>query len=401
MNPLPEPQKYKLNVKPPNIISLIILSAFASMGAALITPALPSISQYFGISSGHAQLTVTAFLTGYALGQLIYGPLANRFGRKPTFYIGIDIATLGSLFSIMSAPTNSFDLMITGRLFEALGSSVGLVVCFTIINDFYFPEQARKMIGFMSLAFAIVPGVAIAIGGFITQYLQWLFCFYFLFIYGFMLILPAVTLPETITQYDKNALHGKYLLSGYLKMFKNKKLMAYSFIYGLTCASIYIFSAQGPLLGIHRLGYAPAVYGMMGLIPYAGAVVGSMITINFSKKLSANHMILIAMVCEFTASIIMLVCFAIGCFNIFTLIFPMILFMAGHALLVSNAAGQAIMQSDDKANASAVTNFIGVATGVLGTFALSTMHFHSVLLLPILLNVCLVIMIGIYFFEVR
>ena len=102
---------YKLDTKEPHIIALIVLSAFASMGALVMTPALPQISKYFAISIQQTQLTVTSFLFGYAVGQLIYGPIANRFGRKKALYIGIVIATIGSLFSILSSPTESFHLL--------------------------------------------------------------------------------------------------------------------------------------------------------------------------------------------------------------------------------------------------------------------------------------------------
>src|SRR3990167_443019 len=169
-------QLYKLTSKKPHIISLMLLSAFAAMGAIIMTPALPTIATFFGKSVGTTQFAVTSFLLGYAIGQLIYGPLANRYGRKIALYIGIAIATLGSVFSILSSPIESFSLLITGRLLEALGSSAGLAISFAMINDYYFEEQARKMTGLLMLAFAIVPGVATAVGGILVQYLGWRAC---------------------------------------------------------------------------------------------------------------------------------------------------------------------------------------------------------------------------------
>ena len=401
MNQEPTVEKYKLNVKPPNVISLIILSAFASMGAVLITPALSTISHYFNISTGHAQLTVTSFLLGYAVGQLIYGPIANRLGRKPAFYIGITVATIGSIFSILSSPADSFALLIFGRLLEALGASVGLVVCFTIINDFYFPNQSRRMVGFMSLAFAIVPGIAIAVGGLITEYFHWQLCFFFLLAYGLILIIPAVTLPETITKVDPKALEGRYLLSGYKTMFKNRKLMAYSFIYGLTCACIYVFCAESPIIGIRHLHFAPGTYGLIGLIPYTGAIFGSFITIHFSKKYSGLQMLRLGIAAEVTGTILMFTAFLLGFVNMVTLIAPMIIFMIGHALLCGNASTLGINESEDKANASAVVNFTAVGTGVIGTFILSMLHSHNLMVLPTIFAVSMLGMVLIYYFEVN
>lgn len=94
----------KESSKEPHLLSLMLLSAFAVMGAIILTPDLPKITSFFHISTGTSQLSVSIFLLGYAGGQLIYGPLANRYGRKPALYIGIVVATVGSLFSILSSP---------------------------------------------------------------------------------------------------------------------------------------------------------------------------------------------------------------------------------------------------------------------------------------------------------
>src|SRR3990167_8469617 len=132
------PPTYRLTGKAPHIVALMLLSAFAQMGAILMMPALPEIADYFGKSVGATQLVVTSFLLGYAIGQLVYGPLANHYGRKFSIYVGICIATLGTLFSILSSPFNSFSLLIIGRFLEAIGSSAGLSISYTMINDFYY-----------------------------------------------------------------------------------------------------------------------------------------------------------------------------------------------------------------------------------------------------------------------
>src|SRR3990167_3264566 len=229
-------QLYRLKSKVPHIISLMLLSAFAAMGAIVMTPALPQIANFFGKNVGSTQLVVTSFLLGYAIGQLIYGPLANRYGRKFALYAGIIIATLGSLFSILSSPADSFTLLIIGRFLEAIGSSAGLAISFAMINDFYFEEQARKITGLLMLAFAIVPGVATAVGGVLVQYINWHACFYFLLIYGLVLLIPVYRLPETLSQKDLNATRVKNIFSNYVQKFLNKKLIGFACISGFSSA---------------------------------------------------------------------------------------------------------------------------------------------------------------------
>ena len=391
----PITQTYRQIGKQPHIISLMLLSAFAAMGAILMTPALPLIASFFRTSMGLTQLTVTSFLLGYALGQLMYGPLANRFGRKPALYIGIVIATLGSLFSIISSPIESFHLLILGRFLEALGSSAGLVVCYAVINDFYFPDQARRITAVLMLAFAIVPGVAVAIGGLLTQYINWQACFYFLLFYGLTLIYPVYHLPETVAQFDYHALHYRHIFKNYLHIFKNKKLVCYALIAGFSTANVYVFGAEGPFIGIHLLHIPPGIYGLLGLTPFIGSLMGCLIVIRLTW-MNPLTVLKIAFVLELIAALIMLFCFVFHVVTLFTLLLPMALLCIGHPILLGTGLALAIQQTDDKANGSAVTNFAQMSMAVLMTFLLGALHIAAAWIMPLIFLIALFLMACLY-----
>jgi DHA1 family bicyclomycin/chloramphenicol resistance-like MFS transporter len=155
--------------------TLLLLISFASVNAVLFTPALPTIAHYFGVAEDTAQQTITLFLIGYALGQLIYGPLANRFGRKPALYIGITLQILSSLLCVLAGVLNEFWLLVLGRFLLALGSAVGLKMTFTLVNESYEPKVASRKMSYLMLAFAITPGIGVAVGGRRhAEYLLWL-----------------------------------------------------------------------------------------------------------------------------------------------------------------------------------------------------------------------------------
>lgn len=390
----------RLSGKEPHIVGLTLLSGFAVMGAILMTPALPAIAHFFNKSVGSTQLTVTSFLLGYALGQLVYGPIANHLGRKPAFYVGIAIATLGSLFSIIASPIESFDLLITGRLLEALGASAGLVVCFTLINDFYYPKEARHITGFMMVAFAIVPGVAIAIGGVLTQYINWQACFYFLLLYGLLLLYPAVKMPETLRQRDPHALNMRHILKNYAKLFCNKKLVAYSLCSGFSTACIYVFGAEGPFIGIHLLHIEPATYGLLGLTPFIGTLLGCVINIRLTH-IHAMRMLKIAFALELFAALIMLLCFSLHIISLITLLLPMVLLCMGHPIMAGTALSQAMTQTEDRANGSAVMNFIAMSMPVLMTLLLGTMRISAAWVMPAIFLIALGVMFVVYVMLLR
>lgn len=393
-------QTYRLVGKEPHILSLMLLSAFAAMGAILMTPALPEIAKYFNTSVGAAQLTVTSFLLGYALGQLVYGPIANRFGRKPAFYIGIVIATSGSLFSILSSPIESFHLLILGRFLEALGASAGLAVCFTVINDFYYQEQARRITGLLMLAFAIVPGVAIAIGGVLAEYIDWQACFYFLLLYGLILIYPIYRLPETIARLDPKALHYQYMFRNYWQIFLNKKLIGYALLSGFSSACIYVFGAEGPFIGIHLLHISPATYGLLGLTPFIGTFIGSLLIIRLSQY-DPILVLKMAFLIELIAALAMLAAFGLHWVTLFTLLVPMGLLCIGHPIMAGTALSLAMRQTEDKGNGSAMMNFAAMSMPVLMTFLLGMLHIGAAWIMPLVFLIALSLMICVYIVLLR
>lgn len=391
---------FRLPGKKPDIISLMLLSAFASMGAIVMMPALPTMADFFNKDIGTTQLAVTTFLFGYAVGQLFYGPLANRYGRKAALYIGIFIATLGSLFSIFSSPTDSFSFLIIGRFLEAFGATAGLAISVTIINEFYFEKDARKIMGLLMLAFAIVPGIAIATGGYLVQYFHWISCFYFLLFYGLLLLYPAYQLPETLQQKDFDAIKIHYVLQHYKDKLINKELMAFAILCGLSGGCVYVFGAEGPFIGIHLLKISPSMYGLLGLTPYIGTFFGSILVVRFAKYNSIT-VIKFAFLIELISSIAMLILFLVHDVNLYSMLIPMGIFCIGNPILTATAITLAMQQDSDKSNTSAVANFTSISMPVLLTFLLGATHIASPWIMPVIFLFALMLMCGIYWWAIK
>jgi MFS family permease len=371
------------------------------MGAIIFAPALPEIAQYFNISQGHSQLTITLFLLGYAVGQLIYGPLSNRLGRKPAFYIGIFIATMGSLISIFAEPLHSFKFLIFGRMLEALGSSAGLVISFTIISDHYYPEQARRIIAYLMLAFAIVPGFATLIGGTLVAHFHWISCFYFLLIYGLVMIVPAYRLAETATTLNKYALHYREIRTNYSVAFKNRLLRNTTLFFGLSGMCIYTYVACAPFIAIDYIKISPEKYGLIGLIPYIGTALGSLVSAQLSPVLTVITLMRIGFILDIIASIALGVFFYLGFVNTLVLVLCGFVLMFGNCLIVGNGSSIATATSEDKANASAVMNFINVGMVTLGTFILALMPGSPIVKLPIIFFMVMIIMLMMWIKVIR
>src|SRR5690606_17410179 len=114
--------------KKPSFTTLVLLISFATVNAVLFTPELPQLAELFKVSKDSAEQTVAWFLLGYAIGQLVYGPIANRLGRKPALYLGVGLQILSSLLCVLAGYLQNWSLLLVARFLLALGSGVGLMM---------------------------------------------------------------------------------------------------------------------------------------------------------------------------------------------------------------------------------------------------------------------------------
>lgn len=377
----------------PQFFILLLLVSFGSVGAVLFTPALPEIQAFFGVSVAAAQLTITTYLIGYALGQLPYGPLANRFGRKQALYIGISLAIGGSLLCAFSAALHSFELLIVARFLQALGACVGLKVSFTMIADVYDQTEATKKISHILISFAIMPGVAVAIGGWLTEFFSWPSCFYFLALFGVFMLFLVARLPETAKSLDRNALQVKSILQWYGLKFKSERIVISGLLMGCGSAVVYIFASKSPFIGINLIGLHPLKFGMYNLIPLVGMVLGTVLAIKLAGRISVLNLLFIGAVGSFLTTFAMFIPFAMGMLNVWTLFIPMVFIYLVEAMVYANASSFGLAHAQNKSIGSAVINFINLSATVLAVLFAEFIYPESAIVMPVSFLIAFFIMI--------
>ena len=369
------------NKYPLPFLTLLLMISFASVNAVLFTPALPNIANYFAIQIDSAQQTVTWFLIGYAFGQLIYGPIANRFGRKKALYSGISLQIFSSLICVFSGIVHEYYFLIIGRFLLALGSGVGLKMTFTLVNECYDPKNASKKISYLMLAFAITPALGVAFGGILNTYYGWESCFYAGAIYGLLLLALTTRLPETqtILKYDEFKINN--LFYGYIKQFKNIQLISGGCMMGCATAFVYIFAALAPFLVITSLEFKSDEYGIANLLPALGLIFGSICSAQLIKKTSLTKCILIGIIISVIGVFIMLSAISMHLSAIYSIFLPMILIYFGLSFIIANASTIAINSTSDKSHGSAVMNFINMSIATIAVLSLGFVQV-SIMLLP-------------------
>lgn len=353
------------------MITLVLMISFATFNALLFTPALPNIARYFSITNSIAQLTITVFLVGYAIGQLFYGPLANRFGRKPSLYIGISIQIVSSFLCILAGIIHSFFLLVSARFFLAIGSGVGLTIAFTLVNEFYEPKVANEKIAYLLISPFIMTGLSIALGGILNHHFGWMSCFYAGIVYGLVLLFLTTRLTETSIP-DPKALKFKYLIKTYFGQLQKPALIVGALLMGGATCFYYIFTTLAPFIAIDSLGMSSSKYGLASILPPIGSVFGAIISAQLAKKYSYSYGLRLGIFIAVISVILMiLITWLIPRNPFLTLFFPVFFICVSVSLIYSNASTLAMSNTSDKAHGSAIMSFINLMFSTLAILSLS------------------------------
>lgn len=383
-----------------SFITLLLMISFASVNAVLFTPALPAIADFFAIADNTAQLTITWFLVGYAIGQLIYGPIANRFGRKPALYIGISLQILSSLLCVLAGTLHIYSLLVVGRFLLALGSGVGLKMTFTLINETYEPAIAGQKLSYLMIAFAIAPGLGVMFGGILNTYFGWTSTFYAGALYGVILLLLTIRLPETKKILDLDALQFNHLINAYVSQFKNLQLISGGLLMGGATCFVYIFAALAPFIAIDMLHLSSTSYGTANLLPPIGLVLGSLFSAQLAKNNQAKTIIRLGIVIAIFSSIAMLLFTVLHLSALAMIFIPMMLSYFGLALVFANTSTIAMSNVSDKAHGSAVMNFTNMGLVTIVVLSLSLLP-TSIFIMPIVFILICVAMFILFSITIR
>ena len=261
------------------------------MSAAIVTPALPQIQEHYLLSMSAVQWMVSAFLVGYVIGQLIYGPLANQYGRLKALRIGLFINLIGVSICFAALFIDSYSILIIGRLVSALGAASGLACTFMLINE-WLPEFQRKTaMAYSTLSFALGVGIAVLVGGLITQYWQWQGCFWFLLAHGLIMLWGTRVFSETLV--SPKPIQVLSIINDYRQALSSPTLVINSLVVGCCGVITYCFAAAGPQISHDILKLSAAEYGYWNITNIAGMLFGGLLTKELLNRLSIMYVIFI------------------------------------------------------------------------------------------------------------
>ncbi|MGM9452364.1 MFS transporter [Legionella bozemanae] len=381
-----------------NLFWLLNYISIASVSAAIITPALPKIQTEYALGPGIIEWIVSAFLIGYVVGQLIYGPLANRFGRLKALRIGLVINLIGLGVCLLALLQENYWLLVSGRLITALGAASGLACTFMLINE-WLPEAQRKTaMAYSVLSFALGIGIAVVIGGVITEFLHWQGCFWILLVHGLIMLWGTCIFSETLIH--PKSIYVLTIVRDYYAALASAKLVIFSLVVGCCSAISYCFSAAGPQISEKILKLSAAEYGYWNILNIIGMLLGGLLAKRLLARFSANQLITIGFLGVAAGIINLLIMWYFGnqsslWFFLITAslyLFSSFLFSGG-SFVASNAL-------KDKASAAAMMSFVNMCFATLSVIVMGYLMVNPLLSFIIILSLVWLLVVALLLIKV-
>jgi DHA1 family bicyclomycin/chloramphenicol resistance-like MFS transporter len=351
----------------PLVVLLGLLIALPALGTDVFVPALPVLTAALGAEVGAAQLTMTLYFIGLAAGQLLWGPLSDRYGRKPILMSGLAIMLAASLAAALA---ESLTAVIAARLAQGLGMSSGALIGRTIVRDLYTHEAAAKLLSSMSIVFSMVPIAAPLAGGVLADTAGWRSVFVALLITAAALAVAVLSLAETAPAARASANPARIMRTFGAILSDRRFLTPYS-VFLCTQIAILAWVSNSSFTLISGLGVGPTAYGAMFTLVMCGQIAGAWFSSRLVLRLGIARMLRAgaALMLAGSASAAALAWSGVGHWAAVVAPFVMVLF--GAALIVPNATAAAMAPFPGAAGAvAALIGTIGFTAGALISSAL-------------------------------
>ena len=237
---------------------LAALVAIGPFGIDIYLPALPDMAGFYGTTTASVQISISLFFMGFAMGQIVGGPISDRVGRKPVAIVGLLVFTLASLAIVFSASVEQLYML---RFIEALGGGATTVISSATIRDRYKGKDVAKMLSLVSMIMLMAPMLAPGIGALSLNFFEWQSIFYILTVYGGLLLMMVVfLLPETNDQPVKEGKLVQSIVRNYQQVLSHGKAMGFVLCTGFSLASLFCFLTGSSFLYIEYFGLSPNLY---------------------------------------------------------------------------------------------------------------------------------------------
>ena len=350
------------------IILLGALTAFAPVSIDMYLPALPTIGIAFSAVPGRVQLSLASFFMGLATGQAFYGPISDRFGRKPPLYAGLALFAAASAGCALST---SIGMLIVLRFFQALGACSGQVVARAVVRDLFEAKESARVFSLLLLVMGVSPILAPLAGGQIVSWFDWRFVFWLITAFA-ILGLAGVFLrvPETHRLENKRSLQLRKVLGVYAELLTDRTFVGYAVTGGLAMAGLYAYIVAAPFVFIQLFGVPANRFGLFFGINAMGLIAASQINVRLIRRYATDAIIRKVLLVEVAAGFLLFAGTALGVIGLAGTAVLLFVYVASVGCLFPNTTALAMASHGNKAGSASA--LVGTLQFTLAAITAST-----------------------------
>lgn len=369
------------------IIVLGTLTAFGPLSIDMYLPGLPAIARDLGAEPALIQLTLTLFFVGMAAGQAFYGPLSDRFGRRPPLLVGCAIYTLASAACAL-APTAQ--VLLVARLAQALGGSAGMVIARSVVRDRYDAHESARVFSLLMLVMGLAPITAPLIGGQVLAFLGWRAIFWVLCGFGVLcLLLVAYALPESLPAERRSGAGLGAALAAYGRLLADQRLVGYALAGGLSSAAMFAYIAGSPFVVIELYGVSPQQFGWVFGANALGLIAASQLNRRLLDSFAGPAIVRATLLVSSSAALLLVLAAATGFGGLPGLLVPLFICVASGGLVGPNTTAAALAPHGRAAgSASALLGAISFLIGTGTTALVAALHNGTALPMAAVMAAC-------------
>ena len=338
------------------VFILGLLAMLMPLSIDMYLPALPVISAQFGVPAGSAQMTLSTYILGFALGQLFYGPMADSLGRKPVILGGTLVFAAAA---VACALAQTIDHLIIMRFFHGLAAAAASVVINALMRDIYPKEEFSRMMSFVMLVTTIAPLVAPMAGGAVLVWFSWHVIFWILALAA--LLASAMIfffIDETLPVERRQKFHIRTTIGNFASLFRHKRVLSYMLASGFSFAGMISFLSAGPFVYIELNHVSPQHFGYYFALNIVFLFIMTIINSRFVRRVGALNMFRAGLWIQFVMAIWLVVSAFIGV-GFWALVVGVAAFVGCVSMVSSNAMAVILDEFPHMA---------GTASSLAGTF---------------------------------
>ncbi|EON76614.1 Multidrug resistance transporter, Bcr/CflA family [Lunatimonas lonarensis] len=351
-------------------------------------PAFPAIARSLDTGISEVQLSLTSYLIGIAIGQLFYGPLLDRFGRKKPLYAGLILYIIAS---VGCGLVTSVESLIWMRFLQAIGGCAGMVAAQALVRDLFPVNKIAQAFALLTLVIAVSPMIAPTIGGYLATKMDWHYLFWVLaLLTALILVFSLIYLPDGASPDRQISLRPTQVVQKYLFVLKNKQFLTFILVGGIAGAAPFAYIGGSSDVFINLYGLSETQYGWVFAL-LATAMIGSTQLNHLLLRHFRNEQIVAtALSYQLVLGAIIFVGTYLNWFSVEVFIFFLFIFLTGHGLSIPNAAALSLSPfSQNAGSASAMMGFMRMAMGGVVTGLVSFFHNGTAIPMVFMMFICI------------